>query len=186
MTFSQTLSKIVNIPKHPVNALHHRFSNHPTLKAILKYKNHLGINTIRCITKHSSNFYFSQFDKSTVTKEIKNLEIRKVVQDSDIPVKLLRGNPEFFAEQICCQFNEAICSSIFPASFKLANITPVFKVGSRNQKNNYRPKSNLLIIGKIFEKLISQQLSSHFDNIVKISMWLREKLWYPSLSFTNN
>ena len=71
----------------------------------------------------------------------------------------------FFAEQICCQFNEAICSSIFPASFKLANITSVFKVGCRNQKDNYRPISILPIVAKIFEKLISQQLSSHFDNI---------------------
>ena len=73
----------------------------------------------------------------------------------------------FVDEQICCQFNEAICSSIFPASFKLANITPVSKVGSRNQKDNYRSISILPIITKIFEKLILilQQLSSHFDNI---------------------
>ena len=55
--------------------------------------------------------------------------------------------------------------SIFPASFKLANITPIFKVGSRNQKDNDRPISILPIIAKISEKLIAQQLSSHFDNI---------------------
>ena len=97
-------------------------------------------------------------------KEIENLEISKAIQDSDIPVKILKENAEFFAEQICCQFNEAIYSSIFPASFKSANITPVFKVGSRNQKDNYRPISIPPIIAKMFEKLISQQLSSHFDN----------------------
>ena len=53
----------------------------------------------------------------------------------------------------------------YPASFKLANIIPVFKVGSRIQKDNYRPISILPIIAQIFEKLISQQMLSHFDNI---------------------
>ena len=59
---------------------------------------------------------------------------------------------------------EAICSSISPAFSNLANIISVFKVGSRNQKDNYSPII-LLIIRKIFEKLISQHLPSHFDNI---------------------
>ena len=93
------------------------------------------------------------------------MEIGKAVQDSDIPVKTLDENAGFFAEQKCCQFNEAVCSSIFLASFKLATITHVFKVGFRNQKDNYRPISILPIITKIFEKLISQQLSYYFENI---------------------
>ena len=50
--------------------------------------------------------------------------------------------------------NETICSSKFPTFFKFANVTPVFKQGSRNQKDNYRPISILPIISKIFEKLI--------------------------------
>ena len=77
--------------------------------------------------------FISQVDKNTIKNEIKNLEISKAIQDSGITVKCLKQNAEFFAEQICCQFNEATCSSVLPASFKLANIAPVFKVGSRNQ-----------------------------------------------------
>ena len=60
------------------------------------------------------------------------------------------------------QFNEAICTSKFPACFKFANVTLVFKKGSRNQKDNYRPIS--ILPSKIFKKLICKQLSSHFDN----------------------
>ena len=88
------------------------------------------------------------------------------MQDTDIPVKILKENAEYFAEYICLQFNEAICAAKFPASFRLANITPVFKQGSRNQKENYRSISILPIISKIFEKLICRQLSNHFDNIL--------------------
>ena len=48
---------------------------------------------------------------------------------------------------------------------KLANITPDFKQGSRNLRDNYRPISILPIISKIFEKLMCKQLSNHLDNI---------------------
>ena len=68
------------------------------------------------------------------------------MQDTDIPVKILKENAKYFAEYICLRFNEAICASKFPASFNFAKVTPVFKQGSRNQKNNYRPISILPII----------------------------------------
>ena len=90
----------------------------------------------------------------------------KAVKETNIPVKLLKRNAEYFPEYICHQFNKAICASKFPASFKFANVTPVFKQDSRNQKDNYRPISILPIISKIFDKLIYRQLSNHFDNII--------------------
>ena len=105
-------------------------------------------------------------DKNTVLKEIKKLNSNKAVQDTDIPVKILKENAQFFAEYIYLQFNEAIESPKFPDFFKFANITPAFKQGSRNQKDNYRPISILPLISKIFEKLICSQLSNHFDNIL--------------------
>ena len=72
---------------------------------------------------------------------------------------------QIFLLNVCRQFNDAVCSSKFPATFKFANVTPVFKKDNRNQKDNYRPISILPIISKIFEKLICRQLSNHFDNI---------------------
>ena len=62
---------------------------------------------------------------------------------SDIPVKILKENAKFFAEQICRQFNDATCSSKFPATFKFANVTPVLKQDNKNLKGNYRPISIL-------------------------------------------
>ena len=100
-TLNNFFSNIVtnlNIPEHHVNALHHWLSNHPILKVILlKYKNHPSINTIRCAATHLSFIYFSQVEEKLI-KEIKNLEISKGVQDSDIPVESLKENAEFFAK----------------------------------------------------------------------------------------
>ena len=93
------------------------------------------------------------------------MSANRAVQDTDIPVKVLKENANFFAEQITLQFNEGICSSKYIEFFKLVNITSTFKQDSRNLKDNYRPKSILPIISKIFEMLMCKQLSNHFDNI---------------------
>ena len=168
-TFNDFFSNIVKnlkIPEYQCeNDLHNRLSSHPALQAIMKYRNHPSINIIRHFSQRYSSFYFSQVEKNTVLKEIRRLSSKKAVQETDIPVKIWKENADFFYEQVCRQFNEAICSSKFPATFKFANVTPVFKKGNRNQKDNYRPISILPIISKIFEKLICRQLSNHFDNI---------------------
>ena len=90
--------------------LHNRLSSHPALQAIVKYSNHPSIKHLR-FSQRFSSFHFSHVDKNTVLKEIKRLRAKKAIQDTDIPVKVLKENAEFFAEQICLQFNEAICSS---------------------------------------------------------------------------
>ena len=92
--------------------------------------------------------------------------MNKAVQDTDIPVKILKENAEYFAEYICFQFSEAIYISKFPASLKFANVTPVFKQSFRNQKDNFRLIGILPIISKMFKKPICRQLSNHFDNIL--------------------
>ena len=165
--FFSTIIKSLKIPEYYAQSnLPPNLSRHPTLKAILKYKNHPSISIVKRFSERFSSYHFSQVDKNTVLKEITKLSLNKSVQDTDIPVKILKENTDYFAEHICLQFNETICSSKFPASLKFANVTPVFKQGSRNQKDNYRPISILPIISKVFEKLIRRQLSNHFDNIL--------------------
>ena len=81
------------------------------------------------------------------------LSLNKSVQDTDIPVKILKENADYFAEHICLQFNETICSSKFPTSFKFANVTPVFKQVSRNQKDNLDQSTSYESFQKYLENL---------------------------------
>ena len=105
-------------------------------------------------------------DKKTVLKIIRSLSNNKASQETELPVRVVKQNAEYFAEIICSQFNESINSSKFPLSVKLVNITPVFKSESRNHKNNYRPVSILPLISKVFEKIINKQLSIYFEEIL--------------------
>ena len=91
---------------------------------------------------------------------------QKAIQKSDILLKIVKVNEDFFAEAICFHFNKSLENGKFRNCLKLANITAVFKIGARTSKNNYRPVSILPVFSKIFERLLSRQLLEFFDNIL--------------------
>ena len=99
--------KNLKIPdKFVTSNLRQSLWRHPTLNAILKYKNHLSMHVIKRFSQRFSSFYFAHVEKNTVIKEIKKLNLNKAVQDSDIPAKILKENTDFFADYIYLQLNE--------------------------------------------------------------------------------
>ena len=55
-------------------------------------------------------------------------------------------------------FENILKNSIYPETWKFANVTPIFKKGNKQLIKNYRPISLLPICGKIFEKIIFKNL----------------------------
>ena len=56
--------------------------------------------------------------------------------------------------------NVSFQSGIFPDIFKIARLTPIFKVGDKEDISNYRPISSLHYISKIFERCVKNRLIS--------------------------
>ena len=109
--FFSNIVKNLDIPEYQFeDNLHIRLLSNPVLHAIMKFRNHPSINTIRqyCSAQRFPSFYFSAVDKNVVRKEIRKLSTKKATQDTDIPVKILKGNAEYFAEQTYLQFNKGI------------------------------------------------------------------------------
>ena len=110
--------------------------NDPTLRAIMKYRNHPIVLTILGKYKNNSIFTFSHVTKEKVLKEPGNLDTTKSSQDTGIPTKIIKQNSNIFASFMCKSFNNMIDSSTFPVALKLGLITSVFKKGSKNSKEN--------------------------------------------------
>ena len=72
---------------------------------------------------------------------------------------LIKESSDLFVDIICKYFNESFEKRKFLDYLKLANVTLAFENGARTSKNNYRPVSILPILSKLFEQLISKQLS---------------------------
>ena len=61
-------------------------------------------------------------------------------------------------------FNASIESGIFPTNMKTAEVVPLHKSGSREDKNNYRPISLLLTISKLLEKIVYKRVYAFLDS----------------------
>ena len=60
-------------------------------------------------------------------------------------------------------FERSTNTGIFPAEWKLARVTPIFKKGSRSDLDNYRPISVTPIVSKIFERIVYDQLYEYLN-----------------------
>ena len=60
-------------------------------------------------------------------------------------------------------FQNILETSTYPDMWKLANITPILKKGNKQLIKNYRPISLLPICGKMFEKIIINNLYSYLE-----------------------
>ena len=136
--------------------------NDPVIKSSVKYRNHPSILKIGevCNRKKCSFFSFWHADE----EEILSLDSTKVSQYTDIPTKVIKDNADIFSDFLLSGFNNSIKTSIFPSSLKQAIITPVFKKGDKNSKENYRPVSIFLNISTIFGRFLFKQISNFMES----------------------
>ena len=96
------------------------------MKATVKWRNHPSILTITSEHENTPKCPFNFVSKEHILQEIQMLYSSKAIQESDIPVKLIKENSDLFAEITCKYFNESLEARKFPDCLKLANVTPVF------------------------------------------------------------
>ena len=67
------------------------------------------------------------------------------------------------AESLCKIFNKSVKICTFPSEWKSAKVFPVHKKDDKSNPNNYRPISVLPAVGKVFERIIYDQLYSYLS-----------------------
>ena len=58
---------------------------------------------------------------------------------------------EEISEVVAVMYNKSLTTGDIPNDWKLANVTPVFKKGSKSNPSNYRPVSLTVNLCKILE-----------------------------------
>ena len=75
-----------------------------------------------------------------------------------VPVTILKTIRDYISEPLAFLVDDSFASGSFPEKLKLTRITPVFKKGSRFDKDNNRPISVLSNFSKLFEKAMYHRL----------------------------
>ena len=80
-------------------------TNDPFLKAIVRYRAHPSIVTIKKFCNSKSHFSLKNVQKEEILKEINNLSINKATQNTDIPTKIIKENSDIFGDFIFSNLN---------------------------------------------------------------------------------
>ena len=97
-------------------------------------------------------------------RAIDKLENKSSSGHDGISNKLLKLLKIELSKSLTLIINQMITTGIFPDSFKISRITPLFKKGDVSMLSNYRPISLLPTISKIFERILYNQLYDYFNS----------------------
>ena len=93
-----------------------------------------------------------------IAKKIKKMKDNKSPGVDGIPPKLLKEIVEQISIPLAKLFNLSLEEGIVPSEWIEANITPLFKKGSRNKSDNYKPVSLTSVVRKLLETLIRNHM----------------------------
>ena len=140
------------------------------LRALKHYENHPSIKGIqRNVERRNFSFSFATF--TDIEQQLKNLNLKKTCQDTDMPTKILKENFNFLAQFVLKNCKEVITTSTSLNILKHANVRHVYKKDSRNKVRNYRPLSISSNLSEVCEKCLLNEMATHFDNILSKYQW---------------
>lgn len=95
---------------------------------------------------------------------ISNLKLSTSCGIVNINSKVLRNTSLISGQILLHIFRQSLSSGQLPMDWKIAKVIPVFKNGSRQLAENYRPISLTCICCKLLEHIISSHLYSHLES----------------------
>ena len=105
---------------------------------------------------------YINFSESDILKVIRNLDPNKAHGHDEISIRMLQICDKTICKPLYLIFSSCMESDIFPSQWKVANVVPAYKRDDKQNVKNYRPVSLLPIFGKVFERLIYNEMYSFF------------------------
>ena len=118
------------------------------------------------IKKLESKFSFQKVSVDHIQRVIGRMKNSGSSGIDGISAKMLKATQEEVSPALSVLVNTSLMTGIFPGVFKKAQITPLFKnKGSREDKSNYRPVSNLSTPGKVLEIVANIQITRYCEQV---------------------
>ena len=97
-------------------------------------------------------------------KQLQSLKTDKTTKLHGLSAKYPKLSAQVISKPLAAILDLSIQSSSYPNALIKAQVTPIFKKGSKADVNNYRPISVLPIINSIFERHISNSLVNYLES----------------------
>ena len=113
-----------------------------------------------CLVTRNS-FFLEDVSHSEMLNVMHKINQRKGPGIDRIRPKDLKENKEFLLEVVTHLMNQILTTKKIPTNLKTAVIRPIFKEGTKDELNNYRPISILPSIEVLLEEIIKSRLESY-------------------------
>ena len=118
--------------------------------------------------------------EADLDKIISDLKGKKSSGVDNISTKLLKSIYPAIKKPLLHLLNLSMTTGIFPEAMKLAKVVPIHKKDNKQDFRNYRPISLLSAFSKVFEKCVSNKLSTFSITLnmdSKKIVQLNSRLW---------
>ena len=122
-----------------------------------------NITPTEFMTKKDSSLNLKKMEASSVLKLLNGVKVNKATGIDKISNRNLKIAALVIYKNLTDLFNLSITSGVFPSDWKIAKVSPLFKLGDLSNANNYRPISVLPTIAQIFKRLIFDQLYTYVN-----------------------
>ncbi len=95
-----------------------------------------------------------------ITKGISNLDLNWSPGSDGIPPAFVKMCAFSLSFPLKIIFNKSLHLGIFPEAWKISDVVPIHKSGSKSQVNNYRGISILPALSKLFDSIVTDRLYS--------------------------
>ena len=92
-----------------------------------------------------------------------NINVHKSMGPDGMHPCVLRELAEVIAESLSTIFERSWRMGEVPEDWRIANVTPVFKMGKKDDTGNYRPVSLTSVPGKVIEQLVLDAITRQLE-----------------------
>ena len=99
-----------------------------------------------------------------VEKKLKKLDASKAQGPDGLPPRVFKELASELSLPLAMLYNKSLESNVIPSDWKRADVTAIFKKGSRSEPGNYRPVSLTCIACKILESCVRDVIVSYMND----------------------
>ncbi|KAK4815580.1 hypothetical protein QYF61_004097 [Mycteria americana] len=99
-----------------------------------------------------------------VSDLLHHLDTHKSMEPDEIHLRVLKELADVLTKPLSIIYQQSWLTGEVPADWRLANVTPIYKKGWKEDLGNYRPVSLTSVPGKLMEQIILSAITRHVEN----------------------
>ena len=104
-----------------------------------------------------------RFEEGEVVKKLKNIKAKGAPGPDKVWSKVLHDMADLLGRPLAIIFNKLMEEGQVPNIWRMANVCPIFKKGTKGDPANYRPVSLTCVVCKVMESLIRDKIVAHLE-----------------------